>query len=654
MMKIMNTQAICRYWFVCLGLLALGACSKQDQPAREEQANAAHTTISLFSELLPDEVDRGAEEGLRALDFDLMPNKNGHDHPSVALTHAEGKTLSAVLLFHNTETGARFLQENVSFTYNAEQKSFQIKDLTLDNAPENMSTAEPDKWKVLCLVGGRYSNGKLYFEPQMALNPSEVGRTIALDAIYMSKAWQPLSYSWDATARKGRLSLSAQAGQTAKIQLRNQCMTLMCRISPNALGAPAKVQGFRIATSGLSFRGVYDFDALSDQNPMPRYTHTPSYNGGNFWVATPETVAVGSRSKYYACVAMPTSATSNLRIAPIVGDTRASAVETKYTDYLDKAVTSSTYVGINNLASGPKTLEHPIEAFFTAGYESREIHRDGPGKASDMVNAGAYTKEAGLYRAYKVPTIYQLAVLLPSMKGGYSRTGAALAGNLSRGILDYRQGYYHDTTKTGQDGSDHSDIEKEKIFVWGNGDGYTEFDAVYEHHGRHKQNVASFGNTYYGIRFKGHGNKYLSAYKFERKGNNMEVTVRTLGPSRSSTTIGQVKDPNFWTKPLEWDQRQWTRTISQGRYWSTNTEKRNTLGGTNVTGAFAKTVYDTMKVFLTTAQDGNVAQPDAAFVTSGKNRPSHLEDPKAAKNNDNNYYVFFTTDQDGRPIPPTP
>lgn len=650
MTKTMNTQAICRYWFVCLGLLALGACSKQDQPAREEQANAAHTTISLFSELLPDEVDQAAEEGLRALDFDLMPNKNGHAHPSVALTHAEGKTLSAVLLFHNTETGARFQQENVSFTYNAEQKNFQIKELKLDNAPAKMEEKEnkPASWKVLCIVGGRYDNGKLYFEPDMSMTPSETGQTISLDAIYMSTAWQPLKYSWDATARKGQLSLSTQAGQTAKIQLRNQCMTLMCRISPNELGAPAKVQGFRIATSSLSFRGEYDLNALSDQNPMPIYKPNASFNGGNFWVATPETVAVGSRSKYYACVAMPTSATSNLRIAPIVGDTRASTVETKYTDYLDKAVTSSTYVGINNLASGPKTLEHPIEAFFTVGYETNEITRVGSGSAVDIENNRGHTVEAGLYRRYQVPTVHQMSVLLPGMKGEHS----VLRGTRELAILDFRSGHYHDTTistKEDYKGSGTGQVEPEKLYVFENGDGddqYTTFFGFFEHHGKHKQNVAHFGNTYYAIRYSRPGNyKYLSAYRYRRMpDDSLEITVRTLGPSRSSTTIGQVKDPKFWTRPLEWDQREWKRTLKRGRYWTRNHTKR-----------VGKRVYEVGKVFLTQAEDQLANQLNGAFVTTGDQRSRQLEDPTALKGGQNdNYYILFTTDKDGRPIPPTP
>lgn len=615
----------------CIALL--GACDKAEQPPTPQPA-PQHTRISLSTEILPDDVDDSAAEALKSLRFDLITNPNGYAHPKIKLQQVDAQSLNARLLLRNTATNARFWATDANFQFNAKSNLFEIKDFDLSNAPADMQSNHPDKWQVLCVVGGRQEGDKIHFGPATNAIPVEAGSNVELPAIYMSKQWQDLQYKWDSKAQRGTLSLK---GEGAKIELKNRCMILMCRISPNKLGREIKVQGFRISTSGLSFGGYFDMNTQGDA--LPQYTATARSNGSRFNATTVESVANNAHSKHYAWIAVPTAAQSNIRIYPLIGEDANSAVETMYSDFKNKTVQGGTYVGINNLISAPKVLEHPIEAFYMENPSSNEITRVGNGSASNINSNRGHVVSNGHYRSYSVPTVYQMAVLLPGLKGGVSKS--LFGGNLSRAIIDFKLGQYHDTTRTDDRGSDTKTIEKEKVFVWGNGNSYTEFDAVYEHRGQHKQDVRHFGNTFYGIRFKGHGNKYLSAYKFVRKADNsVEVTVRTLGPSRANINIATVKNDAFWNAPLEWDQRQWVRTIKQGIYWSSTTATRKKA-----------TVYQMMKVFPTQDIDGTVAQPNGVFTTtdSPENRKTLLDSPSSAKNQ-GNYYVLFSTDQNGRPL----
>lgn len=643
------------YRWIVLAILPLWVACRQEQPVRQEGSEAnVQYRISLLGELQAESLDASATESLKALNFTLSSGKN--QHPKIELNHSKGKTLPATLLFRNTATQQKFVVSGATFEYNETKKAFELKDFGLgSHVPTDIKDSGDNAkaWQVFCLVGGSYDagNGRLSFVSSGDIKPVQSGSTIDVEAIYMSEAWLPLDYTWDAQSQVGIFSLRPQSNKNSqKMKLKSQCMMLMCRISPNKLGREVKVQGFRVSTSALSFAGYYDLHNLG-QGDLPTYTAEAGSGLKFFYTTEAESVAQNAHSGYYVCVAIPKigATTSHLRISPMIGNSRSEAVETKFSDYKDKPIEPGAFVGINNIASGPKPLEHPIEGFFTTGYESREITRTGSGSASDISNNRGYTTDAGHYRTYAVPTIYQLAVLLPGMKGKNSFA----TGNFGRGILNYRLGRYYDTTKVDNEGSDTGKPEKERIFVWGNGNGYTEFDAVFEHTGRTGHNVASSApsNTYFGIRFKGHGNTYLSAYKFVRRADDsIEITVRTLGPNRANTDMRTVKSQAFWEAPLAWDQRQWTRIIPRGVYWSSSTIERGKFGQMN--GGLIRTkVHNVMKVFPNRSEDQILSSPDAAFVTNNE-RTWFLEDPTQQKNQDN-YYILFSTDQKGRPFPGT-
>lgn len=624
MSKIKYSFIICSFIF-----LGLYACKNNQEP---QTTATPIVSISIESDLEEEDIPNS----LRALIFKGGKNKN-NEHPSIALKK-DVDSISSTLLFYNTETRTRFREDNVFWKYDAKKEKLVLQEKKLKNIPTNFAKPEqkPNDWKILCLVGGTPKGNKIEFNTTSIKRISSNSEAEA-EGIYMSTKWLPLKYN----AKTDHLSL------TETIHLRNQCTMLLVRLGDNHLGNTVKLQAFRISANGLSFSGSMDLSNYTSDNLPTLQGDTRNsirilrVNGDI------ESVAPNTKSSHYIVSVVPNTPqtkTTNLMVSALVGESWTRSVELFNQQFTNKDIKPNGYIGINNISSEPKVLEHPIEGLLAWENESNSILTSGTGNSNGAhTTVGYLTNEDGTYRSYYGATKYQLSALVPGLKSYY---GGLFDPSIAFSILDFKQGRYHDTRiwkKKDLEGSATGEIEKEQLYVFDlpQGTEFKEFHAQYKHGGKSGQAVKHFGNVYYGIRYQdGEDNKYLSAYRYYRNGNNLEIRVRMLGPSRANTTLDQVANEGFWNKPLEWNQREWKRTIAKGGYWSTTTDGRG-----------ANTVHHAMKIFVDTSIDRLVAQPDGAYVTTNykKGRKRFLEGNKPANNQFN--YLLYTTDKKAKPKP---
>lgn len=606
------------------------SCSKDVDTPQLEAPERSTVDISLPLDIEEEEIIPAEEDAPRAMTYDLAANKTPnktYPHPSMTLNLEKGDKPALHLVLVKSDGSKRHIAKNVDWTYDAKTKQIKVRKLPV-NIP-NADFGGNKDWKVFCVLGGNGFDtaGNLKFQSKTSLPPAKAGQSIALNALYMSTNWVDLEHS----ISEGNHYLNAKTGQKSK--LKSQTTTIMCRLGNSSTDKVLHLRGFHLATSSMSFAGTYNLKNLAIGS-QPAYTPTVGSNFETFTNANiKETVNAGKISDYYLCMGIPTAAKVSLRVTPLFGNLRVTRA--RFIDYVDKDVKKGSYVGINKMIYAKRELVHPIEAVLMDDADAGTVHVAKESTTiTDAQLSGGTIRVEGEDRRYNLPSIYQLAVLVPGMRGG------GTASNLGSGawpILDFQKGNDYSTTSNDEHkGSNRRNPEKEKIAAWAS-DTYREYDAEFRGANGHRNPT----NVYYGLRFIGSEN-YLSAYRYEweytgtgnnKEGKRLKITVRTLKHA-PRTTIEQITKESFWKEPLAWNQSEYKVNLDQGMYWSKTNNVRDWSAG--------QTIFHLMKIFANRAMDQVVANPTGAYV-SDPTRSSFGDNPSHDKNT-HSKVLLFTTD----------
>lgn len=130
------------------------------------------------------------------------------------------------------------------------------------------------------------------------------------------------------------------------------------------------------------------------------------------------------------------------------------------------------------------------------------------------------------------------------------------------------------------------------------------------------------------------GGRYYSAYRYEKKGNELHITVRELKLT-PDLTLNDIAKESYWESPLLWNRREYKRTIPKGVYWSTSWSPR-------LLGVRA---HHGLKVFTDYSMD-QLARKDFGAFVGGEDFGQFADNPNLPKNKKSKSSILMTTQRE--------
>lgn len=584
----------------CLSLALLSSCSKEHSDVEEVQQELATAFISFDAGFDVAEYVGDDEEEMRAhVRYEGSANKKGQAHPHMTLTPNSGATTYPMTLVFKNKTSGKSFRQDVNVKPNAAGR-YEVEKLGLPKATDAVLAANTGDWYMLIVLGGTFESNKLKFSARDRMPLFNASKGILVDNVYMSTAWTKLNLSNNGTEKI--FSVAEVGGKKQDIKLKSRMMTLLFRLESNQTNKNVTFSGVGFSTDNLSFSGEFDFANL-DVTKLPTYKAARGSNVVSFYPTVVPTMPANSNqaTDYLVATAVPLGDRSNIRIYPYVS---ARLEWGAYADKLNARVKAGAFAGINDVYVASPTFDHPIEAALTT--DGTRVYTTSSQNANLAIyNSTGYTEE-GTLRTYALPTIEQMAVFVPGLRS----PNKPIPANVHP-IMDFGR-------KEAWSGT-------EKIAAWST-------DAA-EYLGDFKPGA---GNIFYATRFRDKGSqphpgKYYSAYRYEKKGDDLHITVRELRLT-PKLTLNDIAKESYWNSPVLWNQREYKRIISKGVYWSSSTFTRDLV---------AK-VTNGLKIFTDQDLDQSAAKPNGAFVTS-EEFPRFADNPKTGNNTSGKSAILMTT-----------
>lgn len=605
----------------CVMLVLLSGCAKDYERLEEAVEAETNSYISFDSDIEGEELmyAEDDEDPIRALDFLASANKNGHDHPSLSLSLTNGKEVPMMLVFKNKASNRSFLARDVSFTY--KNGRLFVDNVNLSGATDAVLRDHPTEWYMLVVMGGTYRDGRLVFEPSRSI-PARSRGPVSLEAIYMSEQWVQLDLTTKGNGRqqKKHFTIKSVGGKQPRITLKNQCTTIMFRMARNETGKSVQFYGVGLSASDMSFSGNYDLSAQALDVSRPLTFNPTSRSGQQLFRVSGQTPTMAPNSAtgtdYIYCVGMPLAPTTHIRFVPYVSSRLERA---NYADKKDITIRPGAYAGVSDIYITSPQFDHPIEAVYTAE-DGEYFYTNGSSSLDEALNSGGTFEEDGVFRTYGLPTIEQMAVIVPSQRD----TKTPRQPRKIDAIMDF-------ALKQSWSGT-------EQIAAWSE---------------TPKDYIADFqpgaDGIFYATRFNDGSRTagpYYSAYRYQKIGNKLEIRIRELKTKVTQTTrrrpplfkptkvykyptIMDIANEDYWNAEPDWNQREYKRVIDQGVYWSKS----------SVTRTWVVTVNHAMKIFTEWSDDQNAAKPNAAFVSRYK---VFADNARRAKNKSKNSVLMTT------------
>lgn len=637
------------------------------------------------------------DAGLRAFNYEYEPNE-GKDYPKPVLKFVDGQSVPVVMVIQKSGVANSRIIVKENWIYEAPEPApgvtpplagtptsggrIYVKERKL-NAPIPVQPVVGESgWKMLCIVGGNLTDKTVRVgrvnRTQKVITFKNVTPEIidaddkepdvrSLESIYMNEEWVDLDVSRDAS---NNLTFTAKE----RVPLKNQGVMLMIRAT-NKFKTKKSVplRGFRVASDKLAFEGEFNLTRLTfgkkpefDEASYVGYIRPPKQTQGGKQVPALHWLSQDEKSHFYVCVAMPTEATTanknvitdkdtgkqtktydpnpfslNVHVSSLLGD--RYEVEGKVKKYGKKTIRHGSFISVSSVEIYQRDLLLPIESYLM-DEDTGVIFKDDNIDYDNALNNHNFTAvqvhgEAGRY--FNMPSENHLRILFPNMRGGEATTNMGVG---SKAILN--MGSPHNDKSSWDTATDRAwDLRitipaqtylPEKIEAFG---------EVADYHAQYRlpSGETAGARPAYGLRFMGNGNKYLAAYRYEvvdYEGQKMmKIRVRELGPTRWRTTIDQIANEDYWNSLPEWDQREVTRYMPSGRYWSTTSYSRvATPGGF---GAGNQGAASVAKVLLDRGEDGQTTYPWGAFVTDAT-RLAWCENPRVRTNQVNSGFALVT------------
>lgn len=578
------------FQWVVLGALVtstFSACNKEAYEPEQVAQTATHTMNLDLNVSTSLDLGQGFDDEGRALTFDVLPNTGG-SHPKLRLSVNSNQRMH--LVFANKQTGQSFVAKDVEWTYSPQTKRLSIKKMTISSARSSYFTnaASHDKWKMYCILGGTLTDNdtKIELDSKNDLQPIGPGEKINLEALFMSKEWVDVTYD----RKDDVFRLKDDLG---RVVLQNKCTILLANMENRANSSLPVLhfRGFEVKSDKLSFWGKFNIQNLqADKTPAYEgFEHRTNY----FPHYTIDEVAKGTKSKWYVMMAYPQAERVNLRITPEWGQDR----KYRANDIIkENKLAQPGLVGLSAIAYERRKYRHPIEALLLSEDGLNPVHKNGNISEAEA-SKSAHQDKYGDNTIYSLPSREEFMVLVPEMQPDKLNIGYAPL----RFDKDMKDEEFSET-----------------ISAWGRP---VPSRTILKPSGNH--------NIVYATRFGG-SRDFYSAYRYEKKGNKLNIRVRTLSHSQR-TTIQAVSNEGFWTKELDWNQDEYEVELEGAMYWSSTSQKRGT-----------KTVYHMLKIFTTKDMDQSRAYPTAAFVTSTAHY-TYLDNPNLWKNRSNKI-ILMTED----------
>lgn len=585
----------------CLSLALLSSCSKEHSDVEETEQEFATTFISFDAGFDAAEYVGEDEEEMRAhVRYQGSANKKGQPHPHMTLTPNSGATTYPMTLVFKNKTSGKSFRQNVNVKPNAAGR-YEVEKLSLPAATNAVLAANAGDWYMLIVLGGTFESNKLKFNARDRMPLFNASKGILVDNVYMSTAWTKLNLSDNGTEKI--FSVAEVGGKKQDIKLKSRMMTLLFRMQSNQTAKRVTFSGVGFSTDKLSFSGEFDFANL-DVTKLPTYKAARGSNVASFYPTKAPTMAANSRkpTDYLVATAVPLDDRANIRIYPYVS---ARLEWGAYADKLNAKVKAGAFAGINDVYVVSPTFEHPIEAALTA--DGTRVYVTSSQNANLAIyNSTGYTED-GTLRTYALPTIEQMAVFVPGLRS----PNKPIPSNVHP-IMDFER-------KEAWSGT-------EKIATWST--------SPSEYIGDFKPGA---NNIFYATRLhdgtRG-GGRYYSAYRYEKVGNELHITVRELKLT-PDLTLNDIAKESYWESPLLWNQREYKRTIPKGVYWSTSWSPRTAL---------AK-VHHALKVF-TDYSMYQLAHKDFGAFVGGEDFNQFADNPNLPKNKTSKSSILMTTQRE--------
>lgn len=543
-----------------LGLsFGLGSCSNDanNEPQLEPKGIPSEFSSALTLEI-PD-VSALDQDELKALNFQLAPNGN-YRKPIIKFT--EGQPVPVLCVIRNEAgvgPGRPVITEEVNFVYKAGQLVAESLPITLPTGTDLV--ANPTGWRMICIVGhDGYTGGSASFSTGSTLRSNTpVNGRRDIEALYMNKD-KGGSASWT-KLEVVNISGGGKGFQAAELTNLVSQGSMFIFDAHNTTTRNKVFTGVSLESNTLSFAGaIQGLTTTEVSDGLPKFVGTS--NTTMMKLATRMSMLGGATLGAYVAYGIPDTdaSTNTIKVMAHTGDNFVKARTHKYTfnPELNK------FYGLGKIKIS-KLLTHPIEAMLFN--ENTNTVFVGPEDTHAQTNARNDDGE------YNLPTQQQARALFPGLIRGAS--GIFLnEGNNAYGVVNIGDGKSH---------MNHSEI------IEAFGDGGQSYTGDYYN--------PSGSNVSYAIRFKGgNGNKYLSAYRYERLGTasnptGVKITVRVLGPTRTSTTLADISKESYWNSEPDEDQKQIVRTIDKGKYWTESIKD----GSAGLKYAYLVRVFETEK-----------------------------------------------------------
>lgn len=648
--------------FFATCVVALASCSKEqlepqlvDEPVDSTEASVVADLPKLSLEAEAETMEVLGDDG-RAFSYAFEQNGSKR-YPKPVLKVTNG-TVPVTMIFRNSKYGADHKKTLVMHAnWSCTNGRLHVKGLQLTpptvvmyrevptgrmkrifdpkkrvyvNRPETRTerytapafdfTEHTDGWQVYCIVGGTHSdtgnNHEVSFTNSQVSSVSR-GDTRELESIYTSDEWVELDGKVAPTAPNASTTdLFLTPKNKKSIKLRHRGLVLLCS-AQNKRSYNVNLRGFRIDCKDMVFSGK--FENLTN---IPIGQHPSITSDNRLMNLTPanshETIRTGATSaKHFVCIAYPidrnlTSAT--LDISALVGTNRQE--EARLFSYNNKRMAVGKFVSIKSVLVQERQQGNilPIETMLSdesTGMAYVPSNSTRFETAMTGATAAAEYEVGELGRHYRIPTVSELAILVP-----YMREGDKPLGTGAEPILNFADpgDWYTVRSTSGM----RKSPESERISVFGQ---ERDYNAEY----KVESTVA------YAIRFMGHGDKHKAAYRYHKQGSNLVITVRHLG-TEFPATLSEVCQESWWNKPPKFRQREVRRIVPGGLYWSSTRIQR--AGSNNVVHA--------MKV-LNYGRDGvNKTFHDGAFI-SDDTRKRWAESFKKKANQEGIGFLLFTS-----------
>lgn len=560
--------------------IALVACSQESnsEPQLEAKGETIELTTTLALEL--PEVEGLGEDELKALNYRLDANGSSLK-PMVQFT--EGQTVPVLCIIRNeaTRSTARpVLIQEVPFTYTNGQLVAKSKPITMPAGADLV--ANPNGWRMVCIVGhDSYSSagtGSVQFSSQSTLpTHASAGQSRQIKTLYMNKD-KGGSASWTKLAiERGADGLyNFQATETTRLSSVGSMFLITVE---NPTNRAKLFQGLEVESNTIGFSAsLSNLLSATVAQGLPKFAPATGtkYHVG---LAAPLTVNAGGRVGTYVFYGIPDRLTTKQTTLTSFTGTRFTRAKTYRYSFSPEA---NRFYNLK-LAHISSNRTHPIEAIMTDGRSNTVYATEKKSYSGTPASAATFTEDG----EYFLPTESEARVLFPGLVPDESKT-ESYNGNGAYGLVNFG------------DGKTYTQDIYEDITAFGQTD---------EYRGEYTNPAGS--NVSYALRFmEGRGNEYFSAYRYERLGTasnptGVKITVRVLGPTRTSTTLADISKESYWSTAPVAGQKQIVREIPTGAYWTTDTHDVAANAKSNIM----------IRVFETTGHTYTDAARGSVYVT---------------------------------------